>query len=389
VTTAELVEADMQSARILLGPLRVFPMIVVDNAGYDNNVFSTPEGFPKFADWTATAGAGGRVVLPMGSKFFLRLTAVPQYIWYDKLADRRTWGGDFSGQFLALGNRLSFEADGGLTRGYTVVNSELGQQALETQSSAGGKLEVDLTRSLSFVALGGFSDLRFTNDLSINPIGVDQFNRQDSAVMGGLRFKVLSYLDLTAGVQGTRSDFDEHPELRNNETYAVLGGIHLDRSRLFVNLAGGYRKGRPFEGSLFRTYATSVGSYFVSFKVVDPLEIQATGHRQPVYSLSSFDQLFVESRYGGGLVVHIGPLVALHGYAEKGTNAYPFPNPPTDPRRIDDAVSYGGSASVLLFRTITIRAQANQDNLKRADGTNRNVFRFTTGLSFNEEYRRQ
>jgi hypothetical protein len=137
---------------------------------------------------------------------------------------------------------------------------------------------------------------------------------------------------------------------------------------------------------LFRRYATSVGAGYISWRAFGPFELQAFGHRRPVYSRSAFDQLYVESRYGGGLTAHIGTRVALHGYAETGTNSYPFR---VSALRVDDALSYGGSLSVLLFGRVTVRATANQNNLKRADGSERNVFRFITGLSFNEEFRRE
>jgi hypothetical protein len=384
VTTAESVEADIAAARVVFGPLRLFPMVVIDNAGYDSNVFSAPEGQPRVGDWTVTAGAGGRAVVPMGSKLFLRVTAVPQYIWYAELQDRRTWGGTFGAEFLALGNRLSFGAEGSYDRGQVILNSESQLLVLETHAAGTGKLEVDLTRALSFVASAAIDDYRYPD--TIDPEQLASFERTDTAGLAGLRMRVTSSYEMTAGVQGTRSDFVQDPQFRNNETYAIFGAVHLDRPRFYVNLSGGYRKGQGFDNSLFRRYATAVGAGFISWRPLGFLELQVFGHRRPIYSRSAFDQLYVESRYGGGLAAHIGPRVTLNGFAETGTNSYPFR---VSTLRVDDALSYGGSVSVLLFGRVTVRASANQNNLKRADGSQRNVFRFITGLSFNEEFRRE
>ncbi len=92
ITTEEVVEADMESARLSLGPMRVIPMIVVDNAGYDSNVFSRPDGSAQGRRLDGDRGRRrSRHPAPMGSKIYLRFVAVPSYIWYDKLVDRRTW----------------------------------------------------------------------------------------------------------------------------------------------------------------------------------------------------------------------------------------------------------------------------------------------------------
>lgn len=386
ITTAERVEQEIQSARLRLGPLRVIPMVVVDNAGYDNNVFGRPEGNPALpivGDYTVTAGAGGRGILPMGSKFYLRLVAVPQYIWYDKLADRRTWAGDYSATFLALGNRLSAEAGGSLSRSTEVLNSETQATVIQTNKGAKGKVEVDLTRALSLVAGAELEQVRFSGQDPASTLQVEQFNRTDSAALAGLRLRLTPELDLTGGVQGTRSEFVQNSGLRDNESYAVLGGLHFDRPKFFVNVAGGYRKGRSFNGSLFPRYSTSVGSYFLSWNVVGPLELQGFGHRRPVYSRFAADQIYIETLNGGGLELRLGSRVRLRGSAQTGTNSYPH-------SVLNDAItSYGGGVSLRVFGSTVITADAHEVlQTPGGVGAQRKIFRIVTGLSFNEELTR-
>jgi hypothetical protein len=393
VTTAEVVDAEMKNARLLLGPMRVYPMIVVTNAGWDSNVFSRPEGGdePIVGDWTVTAGAGARALLPMGKKLYLRLLAVPQYIWYDALVERRTWGGDFGASFLALGNRLQFEATGALDRGTGVLSSETQRIVISTKGRVGGKLEVDLTRVLSFVGAAEWEKFDYlpAADDPVNPIGVTQYNRTETAALAGLRFRLTPSLFLTTGVQGTRTEFVELADLRDNQTYALLGGLQFNRERVFVNLAGGYRKGHALENNLF-DYQTAVGSAFVSFRVAGPLELQAFAHRRPVYSRAALEQLYFENRYGGGVLVRIGSRISLGGSAETGTNVYPFNVLGEDTQRETDALSYGGTLSLRVLDRVVIRANALQTELRPLGGTTeRRVFRFWTGLSFNGEYTRE
>ncbi|MGH9366411.1 MAG: hypothetical protein ACRD3M_01895, partial [Thermoanaerobaculia bacterium] len=222
-----------------------------------------------------------------------------------------------------------------------------------------------------------------------NPIDVGRYNRTESAALAGLRLRLTSSLDMTAGVQGTRSEFVELPELRDNETYAILGGIHFDRPKFFLNLAGGYRKGYALNNSLY-DYQTPVGSYFLSWFVGGPVELQAFGHRRPGYSRSALDQLYFELRYGGGVRLRLGSRVSLGGHAEAGTNSYPFSVSADGGERVDDAWSYGGDLSVRVLDRVVLRANALQTVRRPPDpGVERKVFRFWTGLSFNGEFTRE
>jgi hypothetical protein len=383
ITTAEQTEYDMQNARLQWGPMRVFPMIVVDNAGYDNNVFSRTEEEGIISDWTVTAGAGGRILLPLGKKFYLRAMAVPSYIWYDKLVDRRTWGGNYNAGFLALGNRLSFEANGTAYRDIVLLSSETQVNVVETVKSGEGKVELDITSGISFVGSVDSEQGRYLDDPQ-NPIGVTQYDRTDSEAVAGLRWRLTSSLDFTAGAEGARTSFVENSELRDNQSYALLGGIHFDRPKFFVNLAGGYRKGRALNNHLF-DYSTTVGSYFASWFVGGPFELQAFGHRHPVYARSALDLLYIESRYGGGVKIRLGRRIRMGGEAETGTNKYIFSR-----KRTDDALSYGGTLSIQILDNLALNASARQTIRTPGDGTpERRVFHFWTGLTFNAEYRRE
>jgi hypothetical protein len=393
VPIREQIEQEMESSRLTLGPFRVTPLITVDNAGYDGNVYNVPNEAAdreKIGDWTATVGAGGRAILPMGSKLYLRLVAVPQYIWYSTLEEFNTWGGDFSASFLALGNRLSFAANGAANKGSTILSSETQANVIETTKEASGNFEVDLTRALSFVAGGEIQEDRYAPGGSGDPIDVEKFNRTDAAVLTALRLRLNPSLIVSAGVQATQSEFEQDlaAESRDNQTLAYLGGLRFDRPKFYVNLAGGYRKARAYNDSSFPDYGTTVGSYFASWYAIGPLELQAYGHRRPVYSRSAFDKIYIETRNGGGVRVHIGPQLYATGYAQIGTNAYPFsiPDPLTGERRVDDAWSYGGGVSFLLGATV-LQARVTQNvTTPSAGGPDRTVFRFTTGITFNGEW---
>ena len=219
----------------------------------------------------------------MGSKLYLRLVAVPQYIWYSTLEEFNTWGGDFSASFLALGNRISFVADGAANKGSTILNSETQANVIQTNKEASGNLEVDLTRALSFVAGGEVQERRYEPGGANDILNVERFNRTDLAALAGFRLRLNPSLIISAGAQATQSEFEQAltAEIRDNQTLAYLGGLRFDRPKFYVNLAGGYRKARSFDDSAFPDYATTVGSYFASWMPLGPSSSRRTAIAVP------------------------------------------------------------------------------------------------------------
>ena len=394
VTTTDLVESEIERSRFRLGPIRLIPTFEVNEAGYDNNVFSRAEGETKVGDWTASVGAGGRAIVPIGSKFYVRAVVVPEYTWYDKLKDRRSWGGTYTGSILALGNRLSASLSGSYDRGTTLLNSETQALVIGTTFGGAANFEVNLTGKLSFVGGAELEENRYSSR-GVDPtaeLDVANFNRTDSAALVGFRFRLTPSLDLTAGTQGTRSEFKQDATERDNQTFAFLGGIHYDRPSFFVNLTAGYRKGEPFHGSAFPRYSATVGSYFVSWDVANPIELQAYGNRHPAYSLFADELLYVESRAGGAIVLQPISRVGIRGFGDFGTNNYPvaFTVGGSTVKRVDDVVDYGGSVSVLVVGKTVVRVQGSRIHLKPnvAGVPQRTVVRVFTSLSFNGELTR-
>lgn len=393
VPTAEALRRDVERSRFRLGPLRLIPVIEVNNVGYDSNVLGTPEERKeeKVSDWTVSISAGLDGILPLGSKLFLRLRAIPQYTWYRELENRRIFGGLYEGSFLALFNRLSLEATGATSRGLGFVTSETETQVLNDFRRGAARAEVEIWRGISLFASTEAERHRYEpsgGGGEPTEVDVDGFDRTESAVRGGIRFRLGGELAVSAAVERTRSDFVHIPEERDNESRAYLGGIYFSRPRFFINLNGGYREGRPRSGSSFPEYSTATGSYFVSFFPIRILELKAYGRRRIAYSGLIGSPAFIETRNGGGVNVQVGPRLLVRTYGEIGTNDYPFSEVPEGAsRREVDVQTYGGGISTRFFRGAVLTAGVTQtDYRSNIAGEDRSVLRFTTGISFHGEF---
>lgn len=387
VPVKEQIESQMQSARWRLGPVRLIPEIRISGPTYDNNVFGASGDEPKISDWYVIFGAGLGFVLPVGRSVYLRGEAVPQYIWYDKLADRRQWGGDFGGAVDVFLGRAAFE--GSYTKTLTPQDPNTAEliQVLGDTDRASGKIEVPLAGALSLFGSAVYQTIDY------RPLGEDvpdelnpfaDLNRREGAVRGGVRYNINSSFDVGVGAEGTRTEFVDDPQGGDNETTAYLASVYYNRPRLFVNFNGGYRIGKPINASTFPEFSTFTGSGYLSYELLRRLEIDLYGSRGINYGQYFENNYYFGSLGGIAAVVRIGYRLSVRVFGEIGEDVYPIAV--QDPalglvKRVDDVTTYGGGIQLLLFRSLSVTATASNtefdSNLPEFD---RSVFRFTTGF---------
>ena len=391
VPAREQVQQDMEKSTLRLGPARLLPTVLLSNAGYDNNVFGTSTN--PVGDWTATVSAGSRLLLPIGAKMYLTGDAMPSYTWYDKLASRRFFGGLYGAGLLGFFNRMSVEVDGYGSKGLTLLNSQNETEVVQTARDGSARLEVELSRLFSFFAGAEARRLRF-DIAGSQPVGlldVAVYDRTDGAARGGVRYRISPVWDLSAAVEETRTEFVETSGQRDNRSTAYLLGIHYDRPKFFVNLYGGYRQARAYNGSTFPSFSTGTGSCFISYFWTRTVELQVYGRRGLTYGNFVENPYYLQTRYGGGLNVQVLPRLLLRGYGEFGPDDYPVATAIAggEVRRRDQGTTVGGGFSLLVFRKAVLTALASRNTYSsNIPGVGRSVFRLATGVNFQGELSR-
>ena len=390
------IKSEVESSRFRLGPLRLIPVFRVSNAGYDSNVFGTPDvcpeltgcDQPKTDDWTATVSGGLRMVVPLGSKIFLRAEALPSYTWYQETEGRRTWGGFYAGSLYMYFNRLSFEARGFQSQALEFLNSETDTRVDRTTDDAALKLEIELGNALSLTGAAEVQQIRSqqVEAPTIPIVNIRQLDRDEAVARAGIRYRFASRWDLTGGVEFTRTEFFLTPELRDNQTVAYMGGIYYDRPRFFANLSGAYREGRAYGGSEYPDFQTATGSYFFSWFPTRRIELQGFGRRGISYgATSAASPYFVETRNGAAINVEAHRRLLLKGFGTYGTNEYPFQEELGEElvERTDTVNTFGGGFSALITKTLVFTGLVYRDTIESLfPGIGRSVLRFSTTFTF-------
>lgn len=381
------IKRQIEESRFHLGPMRVTPVFALRNVGYNNNIFGTPDNVKS--DYAATISAGVKTITPFGRKVFLLADVLPEYTWYAKYGEQNHGGQQLRGSLLGLFNRLSTDLTVEESKVVALISSETERPAQVKRSRQASSAELEIFERLSIFGGAEAERLRFTRDEvpGVPSSGAQDLDRDENAFRGGVRYRFASYFDVSAQVEKTRAEFDFRPQSRDTQTTAYLVGVHYDRPKLFVNLAGGQRKGESFHGSSVPSFSGTTGSYFVSY-ALSRSAVDVYGNRDLVFGLSS--PFFFETRTGAALNLRPGNRLFFRLFGEVGNNQYPTAVLLPDGERIkrsDGVTTYGLGIGFRLFRkaALTILA-SNSDYNSNIDEFSRHVLRTTVGLSFSGEF---
>ncbi len=375
----------LEDSRFRFGILRLQPQFQVRDFGYDNNVLGSITN--KVADWHSTVSAGTNFIVPLGSKMYFRGTVMPQYTWYRKVTALRNFGGDYGASLLGLYNHLTVEAAGSVFKGVNVVNSEVNTSAPSTRLDGSGTAELNLIGRVSVFGVAHAQRQRYSLGAAEQTTGIDlsQLQRNEAVLRGGLRYRLTSFFDVSAAVERTKTDFLIATD-RNNQSDAVLLGVRYDVPRSFIDLSIGERRGQAQStfATVFPQYRTTTGSYYASHELASRILVDIYGHRGVVYSLVLNNPYYLETLNGGGITVPIGHRLALRGYGEFGTNAYPIAVDSI--KRNDNVTGWGAGFAYRIIRNISLVALASDNRYNsNVPGQSRSIFRVTTSIGYQSE----
>jgi hypothetical protein len=385
----EQIRRDLEDARYHLGPFRVQPLLNIRDLGYNNNVFGTTEN--PVSDWTATVAGGAHWTLPFGPKTYLRGDVLPEYTYYQKLTNRRFFGGTYNASALGLFNHLSLQATAGTAKNLTIVSSEIEAPVIRRTNNFELDGELEISRALSIFGNVAGDNPRFTAEATDTELAViNQLDRNDRAARAGVRFRPVTFFDIAIGTEQTTSDFQVQPLARDNKSRAVLVTMHYDRPRAFANVTIAKRTGEASNGSTFPKYDTTTGSYFAQYSLVAPIALEAYGDRRVIYGVFADFPYFFELRNGLGARVRIGNRFLVRGFGEKGSNDYNIPGRVTGINaRKDDVTTYGASFAARMYRDVAVNIGLSKSTYtSNLDAYNRSIIRLYTGITFSGGFAR-
>jgi hypothetical protein len=347
----------MSEAPWHFGPFLIQPTLVIANAGVDSNIFYSPSEPVK--DYTVTAGPAATIYLPIHRRFVLSAYGSPQYVWYSKTEQERTWNYYFKGVAQLSLKNVFFGLEGAYSDAQERWNTEIDIRPRRKEEGLGGSMLVNLAHKTSFslayrtvkydylsVVYGGGFDVR------------ERLNRRESYGNVSFYYQATTqrrfFLDFEYG--DYRFDFASQAALGDARSGAAYAGLELARlgRRVRGRIRLGYKKldVQAVDGP---DYAGMVGDSQLSIRVAKPFVIRGSYLRDVRFSLWYNNPYYIESRPGAGASVYVFRFLRLDYDYSMGRNNYPLigGGGPEEKRR-DDFRIHSGGVYVRLRKTVAL-----------------------------------
>ena len=362
------------------GPFRIQPQIVISNAGVDSNVFYSPSDPVK--DFTLTAGPAATIYLPIHRKFVLSAYGSPQYVWYSKTEQERTWNFYFTGAAQLSLKNVFLSLEGKYSDARERWSTEIDIRPRRKEMGYGVSALVKVAHKTSFSL--GYRTAEYDYESAVYGDGWDvreKLNRQESYANLSFFHQSSSqrrfFLDFEYGQYAF--EFDAQAAISDSRSAAAYAGLEFSPlgRRIRGQIRLGYKKfdvlaaGAP-------DYNGLAGDGQLSIKLATPFVIRASYVRDVVFSLWYDNPYYLESRPGAGASVYVFRFLRFDYDYSRGRNSYPLVGGGApDQKRLDVYTVHSAGVYVRLKKKVALGFIANwwaRDSNIDAEDDNRTFF---------------
>jgi hypothetical protein len=314
-------EQQIKAAGVKLGPFRIRNVLYLTDAGYDSNVYRTPNNPIK--DFSISAGPGFYLYLPIKQKIIISIYESPQYVYFVKTKRERTWNNYFNGQVNIVLNRFFIALGKGYSVAREIWNTEIDIRPQRTEDSSQGSLQWQITKKTSLLfrfiqAKYNYEDLSF-GGFGIKPMLNRTENRANFTGYYRVSFRTMFFLNFEYGY----FKFQDPSNPRDSKNYGIYSGFEfspLGVIRGRMNL--GYKYLDVLKAGI-KDYQGIVGDTGISIRVFMPLRISANYRRDVQFSAWYPYAYYLENIIGGGASLYVSRNIRLDYNHQWGKNNYP------------------------------------------------------------------
>lgn len=347
-------EARMRAAAVKVGPLRLQPSLVLANAGMDSNIYYSPT--EQIRDFTVTAGPKVEAWLPLWRRLIVYGNGSPQYVYYAKTDQERTWNFYYTvGAALSLRRVfLSFE------RRYSDArerwNYEIDIRPRRKEGTWVGTFLVQATRRLSFELSLRRTEFDYENqDYDLVNLR-ERLNRTEKA------YGLTAYYQKNARIRFFLSaeqddynfEFAEMSLLKDSQSRAGYAGVEFSPTgRVRGRIRLGWKNFDVFNSS-GTDFRGLVGDAQISARVAKPLVVRAAYQRDLDFSVWYQSAYFIQNRPSAGLSLYPLRFLRLDYDYSPSRNEYPVAENSGDLKRRDDIFIHQAALYVRLKKNMAI-----------------------------------
>lgn len=337
----EELRQQMEKARLRLGVLRLQPWIGVRDA----SIVTAAEN--EDTDLTLSVGAGLRGYVKMGRKWIGAAHILPEYIWWQKEEDRRSWGGRFGLGAFAFYNRLSLDISARRKETQNFFSSEVQELTTNRQDIARLGFEVEIMGPLALY--GHYLQKEWENQEDGNLLFslLDQHTEETRL---GVKYLFPQGVEIGLGVEDIVRDFDAGARNLSHSGTAGFFEASYEGPRFSADLELRAQSLDPRQGSDFAPLDVTTGRASTQWGLHRSAELSVYVRRTLNFSVFGESSHYLEERLGARINVGLQD-AQLSLAAEIGQNDFSGLEATAVDRR-DDVLALGMSLSFNLARVL-------------------------------------
>jgi hypothetical protein len=235
-------------ARIRVGTLSLTPKLVIQDVGYDSNVYNVDDQptsdftFTVIPTFLATAGT---------ARHRLTVRSATGLVYFSEQRSERSINQDVNATMRVALRRLFVFADGGYLNTRQRPTEEIDVRSRRNEHRGTAGLGIAVSPKLSAQVSGGSSRTAFDADALFNgTLLADELNQTNRTIAGGVRYAAtpLTTLSIDSAVDKTR--FTRAPMRDANSFRTVIGIETRPRALVAGSVAIGVQRFRPLVAAM-------------------------------------------------------------------------------------------------------------------------------------------
>jgi hypothetical protein len=221
-----------------LGPFHVRPLLILKDAGYDDNI--RVEAQEREGDTTATAGAGIEAVLLTGNRGGIRLAQEFDYVAFARNTDLNHWNGSGRARGVLVLKGLAVSLEDRFTSVRERPTTEIDQRVRRENNALTAALRTLRKGRLGFRSYLRHERIDHGSDDAGSDLVARRLDRDENALSVSGELRVLPKTTFVLEGLAERIEFENEAEARDTRARSVLAGFRFDPS---ASLQGEFRLG--------------------------------------------------------------------------------------------------------------------------------------------------
>jgi hypothetical protein len=338
-------------APLQIGPLGLFPTVLINDVGTDSNVFNEEEN-PK-EDFTMTVGPRLAAVLRSGRA---QLTAVTSqgFVYFRKYKDEESVNFSHGARLDVTVRGLRPLISAEYTRTRDRPNAEIDARARRTERNVTAGVDLLVTGVTALTVLAKADETRFEEGERFRGVDLSaELTREGRMASGGLKVTLSPFSTLVLAGEFQQDRFPHSPVRDSDSKRFQPTLLFSSEAAISGRAAFGYRWFTPLNPSV-PAYRGTVANVVLTYRVHDTTTFEMQAMRDVMYSFEPTEPTYLST--GGGLAVTqrlIGPL-SIVGRVQRERHAYRALATSTGAARIDTASSTSGGLRCAVTRSIQL-----------------------------------